>query len=257
MFLKLIINLILLALLTLNISSIYAEDAIDKDYTENYNYAAITNKCEVYDPYESFNRKIFIVNGVLDSFILRPITKGYDKVTNGYTKERVSSFSSNIREPLSFINYGIQGNSENSFKSFWRFTINSTFGIAGLFDVASKVGLTSEQQTFGNTLAHYGVGSGPYIILPLYGGMGARDLLDPLVMNNALNPVKHFMHKDFKLASTVISTIDTRHQIMPFTDYISKNSTDPYIAVRDATISNREAKMLYPDGFKCPAVNKK
>jgi phospholipid-binding lipoprotein MlaA len=87
--------------------------------------------------------------------------------------------------------------------------------------------------------------------------MGARDLLDPLVMNNALNPVKHFMHKDFKLASTVISTIDTRHQIMPFTDYISKNSTDPYIAVRDATISNREAKMLYPDGFKCPAVNKK
>ena len=57
-------------MLTLNISSIYAEDAIDKDYTENYNYAAITNKCEVYDPYESFNRKIFIVNGVLDSFIL-------------------------------------------------------------------------------------------------------------------------------------------------------------------------------------------
>ncbi|MDG1436341.1 MAG: VacJ family lipoprotein [Rickettsiaceae bacterium] len=236
-------------------SSLAEKKASEEDY--NYNYAAINNRCAVYDPYETLNRKVFMFNSVLDTVFLRPVTKWYDKATNDYAKGRVGNFVDNISEPLSTINYTLQGKSEGAFKSFWRFTINSTFGVLGLFDVASKIGLTAEPQTLGNTMGHYGVGSGPYIVLPIYGGMGARDVMDPLMMSSVMNPAKHFLHKDFKLVLTGTKTIHSRNQIMPFTDHVTKNSLDPYIAVRDAIINERESKMIYPEDFKCPTVNNK
>jgi phospholipid-binding lipoprotein MlaA len=240
-------------------SSLAAKKSKDK-YA--YNYAALNNRCQVYDPYESFNRKIFVVNSVLDTFILRPFAKGYGRFTNQYTKQRIGSFVDNISEPLSTVNYGLQGKSNGMFKTFWRFTINSTFGVLGLFDVASKVGLKAESQTFGNTLGHYGVGSGPYIVLPLFGGMGDRYVIN-LRINCDLNliktgfiPTNHQLHSDFNRVTTVVNIIHKREMIMPFTDHISKNSPDPYIAIRDAIIQQREAQMDYPVGFKCPTVNK-
>jgi len=232
----------------------YDEVFMDEDDKYNYDYSAGNIRCSVYDPYEKLNRKIFIFNGALDTIILRPVTKIYIRFTNDYIKNRVGTFVSNISEPLSTVNYGLQGNGEGMFKSFWRFAINSTFGIAGLFDVASKVGLSPEQQTLGNTLAYYGVGQGPYIVLPIYGGMGARDVSDPLVSNNLLNPLKYAMHSDFKNAVTAGKVLDSRAAIMPFTDYVTQNSPDPYIAIRNAILDNRESKMVYPAGFRCPVV---
>ena len=226
----------------------------DDDNKYNYDYSAGNSRCAVYDPYEKLNRKIFIFNGTLDTLILRPVTKIYIRFTNDYVKNRVGTFVSNISEPLSTVNYGLQGKGDGMFKSFWRFAINSTFGIAGLFDVASKVGLSPEQQTLGNTLAYYGVGQGPYIVLPIYGGMGARDVSDPLISNNLLNPLKYAMHNDFKNGVTLGKILDSRAAIMPFTDYVTKNSPDPYIAIRNAILENRESKMVYPAGFRCPVV---
>lgn len=230
--------------------------ASKQDEKYDYNYAELSNRCQIYDPYESFNRKIFIFNSILDTFILRPVAKGYGRFTNDYTKDRVDSFLSNIREPLSTVNYGIQGNAHGAGKTFWRFAINSTFGLGGFFDIASKFDLKAESQTFGNTLANYGVRQGPYIILPFYGGMGARDVMDPLVLNSYLNPAKYPMHNSFKNVLLVTSLIHNRDKIMPFTDYVSKSSPDAYIAIRDATLSERESRMVYPGGFKCPKVNK-
>ncbi|GAB4168272.1 MAG: VacJ family lipoprotein [Rickettsiaceae bacterium] len=246
---------IIIATMILSLSSnAIASKAEDKTY--DYDYAALNNRCQVYDPYESVNRKVFIFNGVLDTFILRPIAKGYGRFTNDYTKNRVDSFLNNIREPLSIVNYGIQGKAEGSLKTFWRFAINSTLGLAGIFDVATKFGLTAEPQTFGNTLAHYGVGSGPYIVLPFFGGTNSRDLMDTLALNSALNPVMYPMHSDFKNVLTVTRIIHSRDKIMPFTDYVSKNSPDSYIAIRDAILNERESKMVYPKDFVCPRVNK-
>jgi len=232
-------------------SSVLAEE---ENY--NYNYAALKKKCRVYDPYQAINRPIFIFNGVLDTFILRPITKGYAKVTNDYTKTRIGSFVYNIGEPLSAVNCGIQGDTNGVFKSFWRFMINSTIGVGGLFDIAAKFGLKSESQTFGNTLAHYGVGPGPYIVLPIYGGMGMRDVMDAITLNSSMNPVKYAMHRDFKYASAATKMVYHRDEIMPFTDHVSKTSTDSYIAIRNALMNKREAKMIYPENFKCPVINR-
>jgi phospholipid-binding lipoprotein MlaA len=246
---------IMISLVCFAATSSQANKESKDDYS--YNLASLTNRCAVYDPYESFNRKIFVVNGILDAFILRPVTKWYNKATNEYSRGRVTSFVSNIKEPLSTINYSAQGKSKGALQTFWRFAINSTIGVLGLFDIAAEFGLTAEPQTLGNTLGYYGVGSGPYIVLPIYGGMGARDVMDPLIMSSVMNPVKYFMHQDFSRIYTGTSLIDSRNQIMPFTDYVSKNSLDPYIAVRDAIINEREAKMAYPKEFTCPIANNK
>lgn len=246
-----LLAMILFYFITTLSTSTFAQDDNDK---YNYDYSAGNSRCSVYDPYEKLNRKIFIFNGALDTIILRPVTKIYIRFTSDYVKSRTSTFVDNISEPLSAVNYGLQGNGEGMLKSFWRFMINSTFGIGGLFDVAAKAGLTSEQQTLGNTLAYYGVGQGPYIVLPIYGGMGARDVSDPLISNNLLNPIKYMLGKNFKYGVTVGNVINSRAAVMPFTDYVTQNSPDPYIAIRNAVLAQRESKMVYPEGFKCPTV---
>lgn len=230
----------------------FAESNIESSYS--YDYAALSGRCQVYDPYESFNRKIFIFNGVLDTFILRPIAKVYGKTTNDYTKSRVSSFASNLSEPLTTVNFIIQGNPEGALKSFWRFAINSTIGIGGLFDVAAKADLKVKPQTFGNTLGHYGVGSGPYVVLPILGGTSARNVTDKVATNSILNPINYKLHHSFQSYANVASAVHSRDAIMPFTDYVTKNSADPYIAIRDAIIQQQEGTMDYPEGYKCPKV---
>ncbi|WP_341790108.1 VacJ family lipoprotein [Rickettsia endosymbiont of Polydrusus tereticollis] len=232
----------------------------DLEYIDDdkYNYNTTDIGCSrVYDPYEKLNRKIFAFNSVLDYLILRPLAVGYKKATNNYTKTRVNSFINNIDTPLTAVNYGLQLNYDKTVKSAWRFIINTTLGIGGLFDVASKVGLPSERQTFGNTLAHYGVGPGPYLVLPIIGSTNARDMTDSIFTNYALNPMTYYTHNDFDLTTLAISKINDRYIALPFSDYIMNNSTDPYIAIRSALHQAREASIQYPANFKCPQVKTK
>lgn len=236
------------------LSSTFIKSAFAEDDEFSYNYAASTGRCQVYDPFESFNRKMFFVNGVLDSFILRPIARGYGRFTNDYTKARVGSFVYNVEEPLSTVNYALQGKKDGMFKSFWRFVINSTLGVGGMFDVAAKFGVTAEQQSLGNTLAHYGVGPGPYIVLPVFGSYSMRNVTETLGANRYMSPLKLYLHSDFRYPVTATRLVHDRDRIMPFTDYVTANSVDPYVAIRDAVIQQTEAKMDYPDGFRCPVV---
>ena len=228
----------------------------DKDYQYAYTEDDHHSCKEVYDPYEKLNRKIFVFNSVLDHLILRPIAVGYKNITNDYTKARVGSFIDNISVPLTTVNYALQKNFDGTMKSFWRFVINTTFGIGGLFDIAGKTGLTHNQQTFGGTLAHYGVGPGPYIIIPFFGASNARDVTDSLFTNSFLNPIKHYLHKDFKLGLFVVKMINDRMTVLPFTDFVAKNSSDPYVAIRSSVHQNREYYIGYPTNFICPTIQK-
>lgn len=222
----------------------------DDDYRYSYNYGKGCN--QVYDPYEKTNRKIFAFNSIVDYLIIRPVTIGYKNITNVYVQNRVSSFIDTVNTPVTIVNYGLQMNYDQTMKSFWRFVINATFGIGGLFDVASKAGLKVTPQNFGNTLAVYGVGPGPYIVLPLFGGTNARDVTDTLFTNTYFNPIMHTVHRDFRMVFFVLESINTRLALLPFTDYVTRNSTDPYIAIRSATHQNRESIVFYPQNFHCP-----
>lgn len=245
----------ILIILSIILCSLFAK--ADLEYVDddiyNYNGSSNINGCrEVYDPYEKFNRKIFAFNSVLDYIFLRPLAVGYKNLTNDYMKARVNSFVGNIDMPLTAVNYGLQLNYDKTMKSVWRFIINTTLGIGGLFDVAGKVGLPSDRQTFGNTLAHYGVGPGPYLVLPIIGSTNARDMTDPIFTNYALNPLMYYTHKDFELSVLAVSKINDRYNVLSFSDYVMKNSLDPYATIRSALHQAREASVQYPKNFKCP-----
>ncbi len=242
-------------LLLINFFSITAIATTQDDEDFRYAYNHIGKCTQVYDPYEKLNRKIFAFNSVLDYLLLRPITIGYKQVTNDYIKDRVSSFLDNIYMPLTMVNYGLQVNYDQTMKSLWRFLINTTFGIGGLFDVAGKIGLKVIKQTLGSTLAHYGVGPGPYLVIPFIGGSNARDIADSLFTNRYLNPILYATHRDYETIISKIQIIENRLKLLPLSDYIEDNSLDPYIAIRSAMHQNRESVITYPKQFKCPKPN--
>lgn len=225
--------------------------------SDEYNvYSDMQSYCPVYDPWEKFNRKVFYFNGVIDTILLRPVALTYDFATNDYMKARIGSFTSNVYAPASTVNYALQGNAEGFHKNFWRFMLNTTIGIGGLFDVASKFGISPKSQTFGSTLAHYGVSSGPYIVLPIFGGNNMRHATDYTFTHLLFNPLYYGMHQDFTTTNGIVTSVHSRAILLPFTNYISKNSLDPYATIRDTIHQKSEKSVTYPLGYKCLSISK-
>ncbi|MES2215203.1 MAG: MlaA family lipoprotein [Pseudomonadota bacterium] len=220
----------------------------------SYSYDTAQECSDLDDPWEKLNRKIFIFNSVLDHFILKPITKGYMALFNDYTRDKIGNFVDNTSVPLTVVSNVMQLDPQNALKSFWQFVINTTLGVGGLYDVAGNFDMKTPPQTFGSMLAHYGVQPGPYIVLPIFGGSSMRDVLDAPILNNALNPVKYAMHKDFKLALTATTFVQKRAEFMPFTDYVEKNSSDPYTTIRSSSHQAREKSLRYPANHKCKRI---
>ena len=244
---KLFITILLL--LSCNFPAFADEIAYNFDYSLDDPTETECN--DLPDPFESVNRKIFYFNSFLDYIILKPVAKAYGKFVDDYARNRVGDFVDNIYEPLTTVNYSLQGNMYKTMSSFWRFAINTTFGIGGLYDLATEAGISHKPQTFGSTLAHYGVSSGPYIVLPILGSTNARDVWDVVVADDILNPLKHYMKKYQKTSYSAVRIVHKRSEIMPFTDYISKNSTDPYVSIRSALHQRRESTLIYPSSYKC------
>ncbi len=249
-----IVSLITLFLSTTTYADYSAQTA---SYSTEYNFDysiddEVDPDCnDIADPFEKVNRKIFFFNSFLDYIILKPTTKAYEKFTNEYTRNKIGNFVDNIYEPLTTVNYALQGDIHNVLSSFWKFVINSTIGIAGTYDMSSELKLDHKQQTFGSTLAHFGVSSGPYVQIPILGGTNLRDMWDLIAADSKLNPIKYAMSTDASTGYTSVRLVQKRHEIMPFTDYVSKNSTDPYAAIRSAMHQRRESTLNYPAGYKC------
>lgn len=132
----------------------------------------ITN---IYDPWEPFNRRMYYFNAKADRYFLIPIVKGYKWITPDPVEDGVSNFFSNLGEVKTFTNSVLQGKTKKALITLNRFAINSTFGLLGIFDVAKKLGLKKQKEDFGLTLAKYGVRSGPYLVLPIFGPSSLRD----------------------------------------------------------------------------------
>jgi phospholipid-binding lipoprotein MlaA len=211
---------------------------------------------DIDDPFEPLNRKIFMFNSVLDHFLLRPIAKGYNKMFDENTRDNIGNVFSNTKVPLTMVNNALQGEGNKTLLSFWQFVINSTLGVAGSHDVAKAQGISVEPQTLGSTLASYGFGPGPYIILPFYGMTNSRDMFDLLKANNVMNPVNYALGDNTKLAITAGTVVTERAYILPYTDHISKTSPDPYVAIRTMKHQNRESKVSYPSHYKCRNIKR-
>ena len=188
------------------------------------------------DPFEGPNRFFFDVNQVLDEVLLRPVAIGYRAVVPEFARDGVRNFMNNLNSPVIFSNDLMQGEGDRAGTTLLRFGINSTIGIGGLFDVAKELGHPYHDEDFGQTLAVWGVGDGPYFYFPLMGPSSARDFtgfvvdrgLDPLTYVNWGNDDLEYV----PIARTVLNVIDLRSRNIETLDDIERSSVDYYASIR-------------------------
>ncbi|MDX1974708.1 MAG: VacJ family lipoprotein [Rickettsiales bacterium] len=191
------------------------------------------------DPLEPLNRVIFGFNRVVDVLILKPIVIVYQGVMPNKGQEMVSNAVENLYAPVVLGNSILQGDVQNSFATFWRFAVNTMWGVGGLFDVATTAGLTNRKTDFGQTLGVYGFESGPYLVLPLLGPSSIRDGVGRLG-DIAMNPISY---TDDSIAYTVaaVTIVDTRSNNDKLFEDIFTNSLDPYATFRSGFLQKRAA----------------
>jgi phospholipid-binding lipoprotein MlaA len=175
---------------------------------------------EVSDPWEVFNRNMYRFNFYFDKYLFLPVVSSYEFVTPTFVQERVSGFYNNLGEIRNFSNSLFQLKALESVTTLGRFVTNSTLGLGGLFDPATSMGMERHDQDFGKTLGYWGTGSGPYIVLPIFGPSSLRDTsglaVDTGITYGIYAAIDPFAHTGNSLAiSSGINTlqaIDTRHQ---------------------------------------------
>lgn len=196
----------------------------------------------VYDPLEPVNRFIFGFNQVVDTVILNPAQQVYGVVVPAPAKTGLRNFTSNLRSPVTFVNDILQGERERAGVTLGRFMINTTLGLFGLFDFASVVGMEeAHTEDLGQTMGVYGVGPGPYLIVPILGPSSARDLTGTVVTALTLDPASYVMSNEAALGLYVADGIDTRYQLDPAIRDLKRNSLDLYASTRTVYLQKREA----------------
>jgi phospholipid-binding lipoprotein MlaA len=192
------------------------------------------------DPIEGFNRAVFSFNEGLDAAVIRPIAKGYETVLPGPVRTGVSNFYNNIGDLFISVNNLLQGKPADAVGDAARFAFNSTFGIAGLFDVASGMGLEKHEEDFGQTLGSWGVGPGPYLVLPVYGPRDVRDAAG-LALDVSVDPVSRVDHVPTRNALTALRLVNERANLLPADQIIAEAALDKYSYLRDAYLQRRRS----------------
>ena len=191
---------------------------------------------EISDPFEDLNRDIFIFNEKLDKKILKPAAIAYRKVTPQFARSGVTNFFNNLEEIDTTINQVLQGEIKHAFNDAGRFVINTTIGLFGLIDVASKMGLERHEEDFGQTLGVWGFDSGPYIMIPFLGPSNPRDLLSRPI-SSFLSGTFAMEDDDVKITLVGIDALETRERLLDAETLIIG---DKYIFVKDAYVQSRE-----------------
>ncbi len=200
---------------------------------------------EFFDPFESFNRVVFEVNLGLDIIFIKPLSKLYTTLFPSPIRKTFSNIIQNAASPLTFIHDVVQLKAERASDTFFRFLINSTVGFAGIFDVASEMGIQYHREDFGQSMANYGISGGPYLMLPVLGPSNFRDLIGR-VGDGFINPLRHVLcHNDLEevfYGQLAVNAIDSRTNVMDLTDRINKKP-DPYKQYRSLYLQNRNYRI--------------
>lgn len=190
------------------------------------------------DPWEAYNRKIHAFNMGLDRAILRPVAKGYDYIMPEAPQRGVRNFFRNLAFPVTFLNLLAQGKFEGAADATGRFFINTTAGLAGFFDVATKVGIPSYDEDLGQTLAVWGWHDSRFLVMPLFGPYTVRDLVGRSFYGY-FHPVSYVAREYNNYWPMAIDLVTLRAQLLPF-DQQLESAADPYILVRDVYLQNRQ-----------------
>ncbi len=196
------------------------------------------------DPYEHYNRNTYRLNNKFDKAVLKPVATAYNNYIPYPVRNSVGNFFSNLGEVSDISNDVLQANVYWTFNDSWRFLINSTIGIGGLFDVASKIGLLAHQNSFGLTLSAWGAKPAPYFILPV---LGPTTLADTLGMPaNYFTSVWYFFPQPVwvDIASFTLNGINSRASLLQHENVTSSIALDPYVLMRSAYIQYRQQQVL-------------
>ncbi|WP_034828018.1 MlaA family lipoprotein [Hyphomonas pacifica] len=202
----------------------------------------------VNDPYEGFNRQMFAFNNEVDKYALGPAASAYETVTPRFARDRIGDFLQNLKSPVIFVNDILQGEGDRAGTTFGRFMVNTTFGIAGLWDVAGYNGIEGHNEDFGQTLAVWGVDSGPYLVLPLMGPSTPRDLfgkgidraIDPLTWTEFDNNPDLDDH--IAIGRAVLGGLNARVALDDQIEQLNAQP-EPYVALRRIYSSQRQAEI--------------
>ena len=192
------------------------------------------------DPFQEINEKTHNFNLVLDKQLATPVARIYKKVTPDLVEKSITNFTHNIEDLSIAINNILQGKINNGISDLLRFTINSSLGVLGFFDVASNLGFEKHDEDFGQTLATWGMGAGPYIVLP---GLGPSNLRDTLSMlpDAFLTPLYVIDHDRTSYSLTAIDIVETRARYLGLESVVIG---DDYLFYRDAYLQSREFDIL-------------
>lgn len=191
------------------------------------------------DPWESFNRGMFWFNDQIDGYVLEPVARSWDFAMPKDVQTWIDNFFDNVHAPIDTVNSLLQGKPRDAGVAFGRFLFNSTVGFAGFFDpAASELGLDEVREDFGQTLAVWGLGSGPYLVLPILGPSSPRDTAG-LAGDAAMTAYTWFIPWSATYSSRGVDVVNTRSRLLQQIEDSKKSSFDYYVFVRNAYLQYR------------------
>ena len=190
------------------------------------------------DPFEPVNRGIYKFNDAADIYFFKPLAKGYQKVTPDVVETGIGNFFNNLTYPVTIINDLLQGKFSQAGSDTLRLLMNSTFGVFGFLDVASKVGLERHEEDFGQTFARWGVPQGPYIVVPLLGPRTVRSGIGTIA-DYQVSPLIQYHDSSVRDKMILLWTIEGRAALIG-PDELVQEAFDPYLFLRDTYFQNRE-----------------
>ena len=195
------------------------------------------------DPLEPFNRAMHSFNTVLDDLILDPLAELYQWIVPDFLAQAIHSALLNLTSPVIFANALLQGDLMHASDTFWRFFVNSSLGVAGLFDIATEAGMPAyRSEDFGQTMGVWGVDHGAYLVLPVLGPSSARDGLGRLA-DWLMDPFSWAFSDGEVLLRSGLRVVDTRVELDPVIDRVNETSLDSYATFRSLYLQRRAAEI--------------
>ncbi|UVE19732.1 VacJ family lipoprotein [Pseudomonas sp. LS44] len=191
------------------------------------------------DPWEGFNRAIFRFNDTLDTYALKPLAQGYQTITPQFLEDGVHNVFNNVGDVGNLANNLLQGKIHDAGVDSSRLIFNTTFGLLGFFDVGTSMGLNRNDEDFGQTLGAWGIGSGPYLMLPFFGPSTVRDA-PAMIPDSYLGPYPYIDHVPTRNVTRGVDVIDTRANLLSAEKMING---DKYVFIRNVYLQNREFKV--------------
>jgi phospholipid-binding lipoprotein MlaA len=193
------------------------------------------------DPWERVNRTTYKFNDVLDKAVLRPVARGYQKVTPRVVQNSIRNFFDNLDTTRVMLNDLLQGQIRPFFNDTSRLVLNTTLGIGGLFDPATSAGLDKNDRELGQTLGKWGVPKGPYLVLPFFGASDVRDAFGKLG-DDFSTPRQYIHNRWVNYGLFVVDEVDARSRLLAY-DRLLDSAYDPYAFLRNAYLQNRDYKV--------------